>query len=79
MNRLTPEEFNQIECNHSWEKPGPDIWVAGMRNPLVCRKCGTIKDEFVANSICPHDWAWLDWKKEKQICRRCGLVKRAYG
>lgn len=54
MNRLTPEEFNQIECNHEWEKPGPDIWVAGMRNPLVCRKCGTIKDEFGANSICPH-------------------------
>jgi ribosomal protein L37E len=50
-----------------------------MRNPLVCRKCGTIKDDFGANSICPHDWAWLDWKKEKQICRRCGLVKRAYG
>ena len=79
MNRLTQEEFSQIECDHTWERPGPGDWVAGMRNPLICRKCGTIKDEFGANSQCPHEWSWFDEKKEKQICRRCGLVKRAYG
>jgi len=79
LNRLTPEEFNQIECDHDWERPGPGDWVAGMRNPVICRKCNTLKDAFGANSKCPHDWAWLDEKKEKHICRRCRLVKRAYG
>ena len=76
MIRISSEDCGRIDCDHSWEKPMSHEVISGLGpNPVICRKCGTIKGMLGAGSTCGHEWERVDDNLE--LCLKCKITKRS--